>query len=222
LSVAVFDFKDLVQSQTESKRGRGTMMAQGSGLCCRFILIDLRLIQSKFGLNASRLLFGVIGIVAFMALSGCGLERQAEFASFDKQVTEDKVVLRSQIDSFDTVIETERWTVIMENALEGARLSQNQSPDLDEDDLIRIDRALRTGVRHLIMLRDELCMAGMEPEKSCQALEIPQWALLPPDRVTSLNEYTHRSQWLGNQIGDLSEIGCAAGKPFDEYICAVE
>ncbi len=131
------------------------------------------------------------------------------------------VGLRNSLDPLTVAIDAERWTVMIDNANAAMKLKH---PELVEDDLLRIDLALRSGVRDMLALRDSLCLANEKPMETCIPLEVPDWVSNPPNNVTSLQEYEARSQWLGEEVGSLTQIGCEAGHEVsnDPFLCAVE
>ena len=154
---------------------------------------------------------------------GCGMEaRQTDRALFkNKQETVRAVGLRQSIDPLSVAIDAERWAVMMDNAQSALSLKH---PDLSDDDLVRIDLALREGVRDLLKLRDALCLASEKPMETCVEINIPDWVLKPPNKMTSLVEYELRVQWMGEAANRLSQIGCEAGRDVsdDQYLCAIE
>jgi len=171
-----------------------------------------------------RLFVGIFITVVFsFAILGCGVEaRQTDRALFDnKPETVRAVGLRQSIDPLSVAIDAERWTVMMDNAQSALYLKHS---NLSEDDLVRIDLALRAGVRDLLELRDALCLASEKPMETCVEIVVPDWALRPPNKMTSLVEYEVRVQWLGEAANRLSQIGCDAGREVsdDQHLCAIE
>ncbi|ACT58708.1 hypothetical protein [Hirschia baltica] len=168
-------------------------------------------------------LLAFLSTICLTSLIACGTEaKQSERVMFqDKPEKVRAVGLRSNLDPFTVAIGAERWNVIIGKARSALEL-KHSTPS--EDDLVRIDLALRAGVRDLLELRDALCLANEKPIETCVAIEIPEWAATPPNTVTSLIEYEARSQWLGEAANNLSAIGCEAGREVsnDEYLCAVE
>lgn len=129
-------------------------------------------------------------------------------------------------DAFSMVIEAERFSIMVDNALSASDQASSQpgAQSVDED-LLRIDLALREGARNLLQLRDALCMDGHAVEDSCVAISLPEWVMTAPDPANvSLDEYRKRIDWLGAASGKLAYIGCEAGKAAseNEYLCAIE
>ena len=131
-------------------------------------------------------------------------------------------VEREDIDPFTLAIETGRWRVIVDRAREGVRNAP--SDDRDEDNTLRIDRQLKSGALELLLLRNDACANGLASARICTFIDWPEWTLEPPRAGTDLVTLQRRSEWLGAAIGDLSSIGCDAGRTAtgDERFCAVE
>lgn len=162
-------------------------------------------------------------LVAVCCLSACGLEpKQSSRAQLEHTPEMVHAVgLRKGLDPMTVVIGAERWGVMISNAQDAMLLKH---PEISEDDLMRIDTALRAGARDLLKLRDDLCNANEQPMQSCVSIDLPAWVMKPPNRVTSLDEYQSRSEWLGEMAGKFVHIGCEAGRDVsdDEFLCAVE
>lgn len=128
-------------------------------------------------------------------------------------------------DVFNLVIETERWGVMIDNALSGGIAAAMAEAGEARGEIYRVDYALRSGARQLIALRDSLCIDRISPEATCQPIELPDWVGAAPDvEGTSFAEYQARSQWLGEAIQPFVAAGCEAGRDAttDDMFCAVE
>jgi hypothetical protein len=76
---------------------------------------------------------------------------------------------------FVVMIGAERWTVILDKALEGAIEAPSAVPDISDSDLYRTDAALKSGAAMLIELRNRICSRGLLTGDACTLPEFPAW-----------------------------------------------
>ena len=128
------------------------------------------------------------------------------------------------LDPFVVMIGAERWTVILDKALEGAREAPDASTSAGETDLYRADAALKRGAAMVIELRNQVCRKGLVTGAGCNLPEWPAWTLEPPTGDTPIAEIDHRSGWLGTVMAPFTDAGCEAGRKAlnDEMFCSVE
>lgn len=179
--------------------------------------------NSRKGLEMANGIKLIAGGFMSLAIMSCGIEaKQSDRMMFDDTPQKVRAVgLRRNLDPLSVAIDAERWGVIISNAQDAMQLKHKEITD---DELVRIDFALRSGVRDLLKLRDELCLANEKQMETCIKIDVPDWVMNPPNKVTSLAEYQARSEWLGEAANNLSAIGCQAGREVSEdpYLCAVE
>ncbi|MBK8839141.1 MAG: hypothetical protein IPO30_10690 [Hyphomonadaceae bacterium] len=128
------------------------------------------------------------------------------------------------LDPFVVMIGAERWTVILDKALEGAREAPDASTSAGETDLYRADAALKRGAAMVIELRNQVCRKGLVTGAGCNLPEWPAWTLEPPTGDTPIAEIDHRSGWLDTVMAPFTDVGCEAGRKAlnDEMFCSVE
>jgi hypothetical protein len=125
------------------------------------------------------------------------------------------------LDPFVVMISAERWTVLLDKALEGTR---EASPSADETDQGRADRATRDGAAMLLTLRNQQCAKGLMKGDDCVIPNWPAWASEPPNPNTPLSVIDERSSWLGEVMQKYVDKGCETGKAAlkDDMFCSVE
>jgi hypothetical protein len=128
------------------------------------------------------------------------------------------------LDPFVVMIDAERWGVIIDKAMEGARETQPPSANIDESELYRTDAALKSGAASLIELRNQVCGQGLLTGASCTLPEWPAWTRDAPTDKTPIEELDRRSRWLGEVMQPFTEAGCEAGRKAtnDDLFCSVE
>jgi hypothetical protein len=126
------------------------------------------------------------------------------------------------LDPFVVMIDAERWGVIIDKAMEGAR--EATPPTVDPGDLYRADAALKNGAASLIELRNEVCGQGLLTGVACDLKDWPEWTREPPSDKTPIEEIDRRSRWLGEVMGPFAEAGCEAGRKAtgEDLFCSVE
>ena len=161
-------------------------------------------------------------------LAACATEPQTRIAPGEAEpdVATPAIVSEPSFDEvFNLVIETERHSVMIGNAMHGVSVNMMDDRLDDGAEIYRVDHALRSGVRDLIALRDALCIQRIEPDTTCHSIQIPAWVMSPPDvEGTSLAEYQARSEWLSEIMQPYISAGCDVGRNAtgEEMFCAVE
>ncbi|MFT3724898.1 MAG: hypothetical protein QM773_15110 [Hyphomonadaceae bacterium] len=128
------------------------------------------------------------------------------------------------LDPFVVMIGAERWGVIMDKALDGAREAVVPTAGVDESDMFRADRALKSGAARLIELRNQVCGQGLVTGDACVLKDWPAWTLEPPTDKTPIEEIQRRSDWLSGAMDPFTSAGCDAGRKAtkDDLFCSVE
>lgn len=127
-------------------------------------------------------------------------------------------------DPFVVMISAERWTVLLDKALEGTQQAPEPSAGIAETDQARADRATKDGAAMLLRLRNALCAKGMLRGDDCLIRNWPAWASEPPNPDTPLAVIDARSSWLGEAMQAFVGKGCEAGEAafMDDMFCSVE
>ncbi len=127
------------------------------------------------------------------------------------------------LDPFVVMVGAERWGVIMDKALEGAREAGGVAA-ADPGDMFRADRALKSGAARLIELRNQVCGQGLVTGEACIFKDWPEWTREPPTDKTPIDEIQRRSDWLSAAMDPFTSAGCEAGRKAtkDELFCSVE
>jgi hypothetical protein len=128
------------------------------------------------------------------------------------------------LDPFVVMIGAERWTVILDRALEGAIQAPSTVPDLSDSDLYRTDAALKSGAAKVIELRNMVCGRGLLMGDACKLPDFPAWTREPPNATTPLADLDQRSAWLSEVMDPFTSAGCEAGRKAtsDDMFCSVE
>jgi hypothetical protein len=131
-------------------------------------------------------------------------------------------VSSENLDPFVVMVDAERWSVIIDKAMEGAREAMALGDDAG--DLYRADAALKSGAASLIELRNQVCRQGLVAGAACELKDWPDWTLDPPTGDTPIEELDRRSRWLGETMGPFTEAGCEAGRKAtgEDLFCSVE
>ena len=126
------------------------------------------------------------------------------------------------LDPFVVMIGAERWTVILDKALDGA--IQAPDPVAEQTDLYRADAALKRGAAMVIELRNSVCGKGLVTGAACTLPEWPAWTRELPTADTPIGEIDQRSAWLSEVMSSFTDAGCEAGRKAsgDEMFCSVE
>lgn len=128
------------------------------------------------------------------------------------------------LDPFVVMIGAERWTVLLEHALNGAREAPEGPAAAGYDDLYRTDSALKRGAAMVIELRNSVCSKQLVTGADCTLPDWPAWTLEPPNGNTPLTELDRRSGWLDLVMAPFVEAGCEAGRKAsgERMFCSVE
>lgn len=128
------------------------------------------------------------------------------------------------LDPFVVMVDAERWGVIIDKAMEGAREADVPSAGVDESDMFRADRALKSGAARLIELRNQVCGQGLVKGDACLLKDWPAWTQEPPTDKTPIEEIQRRSDWLSMAMDPFTSAGCDAGRKAskDDLFCSVE
>ena len=128
------------------------------------------------------------------------------------------------LDPFVVMIGAERWTVILDKALEGAREAPEPPSAAEETDLFRADAAVKNGAAMVIELRNRVCRKGLVTGEACILPEWPAWTRELPTGETPIEEIDRRSGWLDTVMAPFTTAGCEAGRKAmnDEMFCSVE
>lgn len=129
-----------------------------------------------------------------------------------------------RLDPFVVMIDAERWGVIIDKAMDGARQADVPFAGADQSDLYRADAALKSGAASLLDLRNEICVKGMLAGAACDLKDWPDWTREPPTDKTPIEELDRRSRWLGEVMGPFTDAGCEAGRKAtgENLFCSVE
>lgn len=128
------------------------------------------------------------------------------------------------LDPFVVMIGAERWTVILDRAMEGAIEAPSTAAAQNDNDLYRADAALKSGAASVIELRNMVCGRGLLTGDACNLPEFPAWTHEPPNSTTPLAELDQRSAWLSEVMDPFTTAGCEAGRKAtsDDMFCSVE
>ena len=172
------------------------------------------------------LVAGVLGVVA----AGCSPQSPTEASAPGQQAAAPPAAEPQQgntptedLDPFVVMIGAERWTVILDKALEGAM----QAPDAattEQTDLYRADAALKRGAAMVIELRNWVCGKGLVTGEACNLPEWPAWTRELPTGDTPIEEIDRRSAWLDQVMSPFTDAACEAGRKAsnDDLFCSVE
>lgn len=127
------------------------------------------------------------------------------------------------LDPFVVMIGAERWTVLLDKALEGTREAPAPAA-IDETDQSRADRATRDAAAMLLILRNQQCAKGHLKGDDCTIANWPAWASEPPNPNTPLATIDDRAGWVGETMQKYTDKGCELGKAAlkDDMFCSVE
>ncbi len=128
------------------------------------------------------------------------------------------------LDPFVVMTGAERWGVIIDKALDGAREANVPTAGVDESDMFRADHALKSAAARLIELRNQVCRQGLVTGDACTLKDWPAWTLEPPTDKMPIEEIQRRSDWLSAAMDPFTSAGCEAGRKAtkDDLFCSVE
>lgn len=124
-----------------------------------------------------------------------------------------------EIDDFALAIESERWSVMIDNA---HTLFVDGGGMMDTDERSRANEALRRGALSLAMLRDGVCTAGFVKTETCAAYVVPDWAVSWDGVIPSPQILQARSEWLGEALQPFEAAVCTDGEGGRAIECMVE
>jgi hypothetical protein len=172
----------------------------------------------------------LIAGVAGLAFAGCSPQTQPETPAPEQQAAAPPAAETQQgntpaedLDPFVVMIGAERWTVILERAIEGA-IAATDANAIERSDLYRADAALKRGAAMVIELRNWVCGKGLVAGADCNLPEWPAWTRELPTGDTPMVEIDRRSAWLSEVMDPFSSAACEAGRKAsgDELFCSVE
>jgi len=172
----------------------------------------------------------LIASVAGLMSVGCSPQSQTESAAPEQQAEAPPAVELQQgntppedLDPFIVMIGAERWTVILERALDGA-IEATDANAIERTDLYRADAALKRGAAMVIELRNWVCGKGLVTGADCNLPEWPAWTRELPTGDTPIGEIDRRSGWLDEVMSPFTSAACEAGRKAsgDELFCSVE
>lgn len=164
----------------------------------------------------------VSGLAALAFLAGCGGgETPAPAPAPEPQQGNTPP---EDLDPFVVMIGAERWTVILDRALEGSIEAEDKSGVLDRGDMYRADAALKQGAAMVIQLRNRVCSKGLVTGDACKLPDWPAWTTELPTGDTPIEEIDRRSGWLDAVMSPFTSVACEAGRKAsgDELFCSVE
>ncbi len=152
----------------------------------------------------------IVLVAAMGGIAGCTVEEVTTNTAAEQSLPQSESSAENipdeTIDPFYLAIEAERWNVMLENAL--GRQSDRPSATDENDDVLRVHRALQAGVANLIQLRDDVCRKGLLDIGECQGIDIPDWAVDWEADLPTLSELQARSDWLGEAIQPFVDVAC--------------
>jgi hypothetical protein len=170
----------------------------------------------------------ITGVAAVILLAACGGEapapepqQQAE-APAPRPEPQQGNTPAEDLDPFIVMIGAERWTVLLERAIDGA--IQAPGPAEDVGDLYRADAATKLGAAQVIELRNRVCTKGLVTGDACTLPDWPAWTRDMPTGATPIEEIDRRSGWLDEVMAPYVAAACEAGRmaSADELFCSVE
>ena len=127
------------------------------------------------------------------------------------------------LDPFVVSIDAQRWSIIIDKALDGTRQASGADA-LYDNELFRADVALKSGAANLIELRNEICGKGLLTGDACKLSDFPAWTREPPALDVTVQQTDARSQRLSTASDPFTSVGCEAGRKAtkDDLFCSVE
>jgi hypothetical protein len=128
------------------------------------------------------------------------------------------------LDPFVVMIGAERWTVLLDRAIEASIEASDPAGRDDLGDLYRTDAALKYGAAQVIELRNRVCTKGLVTGDACNLPAWPAWTTEMPNATTPLAELDRRSGWLDEVMAPFVTAACESGRQTskDELFCSVE
>jgi hypothetical protein len=156
-----------------------------------------------------------MALLAGLALGACGNGQQAASGAFGS---------KEALDPFVVSIDAQRWGVIIDRAMEGAKEAPYVDDKILDNQLFNADVALKSAAANLVQLRNEVCAKGLVTGDACTLKDFPAWTREPPSARTPVEEIEKRGQWLSTQLDPFAHAGCEAGKKAtnNDQFCSVE
>jgi hypothetical protein len=174
----------------------------------------------------------VLSVAAVVLLSACGGEapgpageQQAEApAPAPAPEPQQGNTPPEDLDPFVVMIGAERWTVLLDRALEGSIQAPEPASAAEITDLYRADAAVKQGAAMVIQLRNRVCTKELVTGDACNLPEWPAWTRDMPTGDTPIEEIDRRSGWLDEVMAPFVQAGCEAGRAAsaDHMFCSVE
>jgi hypothetical protein len=170
----------------------------------------------------------VLGVVCVLGLAGCSPEApKVETPKAEAPVVapqEQASVPAEPLDPFVVMVGAERWTVILERGLDGAREAPDPAEAAERTDMYRADAALKRGAAMVIELRNDVCGKSLVTGAACTLPEWPAWTRELPTGDTPIAEIDKRSDWLSSVMSPFTDAACEAGRTAtkDDMFCSVE
>ena len=167
----------------------------------------------------------VLGVAVAATLAGCAPpEKKAEAPAPAPEQAAAPTTPAEPLDPFVVMIGAERWTVILDKALEGAREAPEPAGAAERTDMYRADAALKRGAAMVIEVRNDVCGKGLVTGAACTLPEWPAWTRELPTGDTPIAEIEKRSDWLSGVMSPFTDAACEAGRTAtkDDMFCSVE
>ena len=170
----------------------------------------------------------VVGVAMALALAACAPpEKKAEAPTPTAAPPERAAAPTTPaepLDPFVVMIGAERWTVILDKALDGAREAPDPAGAPERTDMYRADAALKRGAAMVIEVRNDVCAKGLVTGAACTLPEWPAWTRELPTGDTPIAEIEKRSDWLSSVMSPFTDAACESGRKTsgDALFCSVE
>jgi hypothetical protein len=169
----------------------------------------------------------ILGVACMVALAGCNPQEksvEAPVPAAAPQQAAAPMTPAEPLDPFVVMIGAERWTVILDKALDAAREAPDPASSPERTDMYRADAALKRGAAMAIEVRNDVCGKGLVTGAACNLPEWPAWTRELPTGDTPIAEIEKRSDWLSSVMSPFTDAACASGRKTsgDELFCSVE
>lgn len=168
----------------------------------------------------------VLGVAIAAGLAGCAPQEKKVEAPAPAPVAapEQAATPAEPLDPFVVMIGAERWTVILDKALDGAREAPEPAEAAERTDMYRADAALKRGAAMVIEVRNDVCGKGLVTGAACNLPEWPAWTRDLPTGETPIAEIDKRSDWLSMVMSPFTDAACESGRKTsgDDLFCSVE
>lgn len=169
----------------------------------------------------------VVGVAIAVGLAACAPQEKKAEAPAPAAAPEQAAAPATPgepLDPFVVMIGAERWTVILDKALDGAREAPDPAGAADRTDMYRADAALKRGAAMVIEVRNDVCGKGLVTGAACNLPDWPAWTRELPTGDTPIAEIEKRSDWLSLTMAPFTDAACESGRKTsgDELFCSVE